>query len=40
MDLRRQSQRHTDLWVPEMVLAAVDLPLHRPSQSDMIGRWR
>jgi hypothetical protein len=29
-----------DLWVPEIVLSAVDLPLRRLSQSDMIGRWR
>jgi hypothetical protein len=28
------------VWVPEIVLSAVDLPLRRPSQSDMIGRWR
>ena len=34
------TDRATRLWVPEMVLTAVDLPLRLPSQSDMIGRWR
>jgi hypothetical protein len=28
------------LRVPEMGFTAVDLPLRRPSESDMIGRWR
>jgi hypothetical protein len=28
------------LWVPEKVLIAVDLPLRRSSQPDMIRRWR
>jgi transposase-like protein len=28
------------LWVPETVLAVVDLPLRRPTEPGMIRRWR
>jgi hypothetical protein len=30
----------TALWVPEMMLSAVDLRLRRPSWPGMIRRWR
>ena len=37
-------QRHpvdvTRVWVPETVLAVVDLPLRRPTEPGMIRRWR
>jgi len=36
----READLPDRLWVPEIVLTAVELPLRCSSQPEMIGRWR